>query len=105
MFHKLSPILCISFSYEPSRQYGISLFLKTILKHRNVYIFIGKLRFVLIELPIELPIVLPIVLPIELPIVLPIACGCLVQVYPPSQNQAGPAQDPWPPSHFHRPLH
>ena len=32
MFHKLVLLLCISFSYEPSRQYGISPFLKTILK-------------------------------------------------------------------------
>ena len=31
MFQKLSPILCISFSYVCSRQYGISPFLKTIL--------------------------------------------------------------------------
>ena len=32
MFYKFSLILCINCSYEPSRQYGISPFLKSILK-------------------------------------------------------------------------
>ena len=61
-----------SFSYEPSRQYGISTFSKTIII-KSKYLskgYRGNPDFLCIVLPIELPIVLPIALPIVLPIVL-----------------------------------
>ena len=56
MFHKLSLILCISFSYEPSRQYGINPFLNDL---KIIEISLNMYREnpdLLIELPIELPI-------------------------------------------------
>ena len=50
MFHNI-------FSYEPSRQYGISPFSKTIIKDRFICKRgIGEIRIFLIDLPIELPI-------------------------------------------------
>ncbi len=71
IFYKFSPMFHKSFSYEPSRQYGISPFSK---QFQKIEIFVkgvsGKSGFFLIELPIELPIVLPI----GWPIVLPSAC-------------------------------
>ena len=46
-----------SFSYEPSPQYGINLFSKTIIKNDLIVTGVsGKSGFFLIELPIELPI-------------------------------------------------
>ena len=48
---------------------ALAVFHKQLYKNRNIFKRgIGKIRIVLIELPIELPIALPIVLPIVLPI-------------------------------------
>ena len=45
IFYKFSPMLHKSFSYEPSRQYGTSPFLKTVIKNRNnCKRGIGKIR-------------------------------------------------------------
>ena len=55
IFYKFALILFISFSYEPSRQYGTSPFSKTILKNRNdCKRGIGQIRISLIELSIEI---------------------------------------------------
>ena len=56
ILYKFSPVLHKSFSYEPSRQYGISPFLKHLKNRNNCKRGIGKIRIFLIELPIELPI-------------------------------------------------
>ena len=58
IFYKFALILFISFSYEPSRQYGTSPFFLNILKKNEMVVkgVSGKSGFFLIELPIELPI-------------------------------------------------
>ena len=61
IFYKFGLIRDISFSYEPSRQYDTSPFLKNNFKKIKMIVkgYRGNPDF-LIELPIELPIALPI---------------------------------------------
>ena len=80
-FYNFALILFISFSSEPSRQYGISLFFKHFFNNRNDCKRVsGKSRFFSIVLPIELPIDLPIELPIGLPIGLPIVLPIVISI-------------------------